>query len=97
MDNGSSLDREGRDVELVVNVVSARAEHIPAGSVLATIPAGFRPSKELDFACAVFTAQDYPMAGWVAVMPDGTVKVKDYISGGNMAAQFKAVCRYFVA
>lgn len=92
-DNGSSLEREGRDVELVVNVVTTGSAP-QVGEVLITIPESFRPKKELDFAAVAFTTESYPLSAWIAVMPDGTVRVKDYLSGGKVAYQFKAVCRF---
>ena len=39
----------------------------------------FAPSVELDFACVTFDDTSYPMAAWVAVMPDGRVMVKNYL------------------
>ena len=92
-DNGSSLEREGRDVELVVNVVTTGSAP-QVWDVLITIPESFRPKKELDFAAVAFTTESYPLSAWIAVMPDGTVRVKDYLSGGKVAYQFKAVCRF---
>ena len=91
-DLGSSLSKEGGDVELVVNIATTAG--VAVGDTMATIPAGFRPKNELDFAAAAFTTDSYPMSAWVAVMPDGRVAVKDYLSGGRVAYQFKAVCRY---
>lgn len=91
-DLGSSLGREGNDVELVINLATTAG--VAAGDTMATIPAGFRPPKELDFAAAAFTTDSYPMSAWVAIMPDGRVAVKDYLSGGRAAYQFKAVCRF---
>lgn len=94
-DNGCVLERYGYDVQLVVNVLSATS--ISSGQTLLTVPEGWRPSVELDIACALFDSTDYPIAGWVAVMPDGRVTVKDYLSGGREGRQVKAVCRFFTA
>ena len=94
-DRGCSIERSGGDVQLTLNVASGQAVWL--GQLLATVPAGWRPPVELDIACAFFDGADYPMAGWVAVMPDGRVMVKEYISGGRKGLQVKAVCRYYAA
>lgn len=93
-DYGCSLSRVGSTVELVVN--SIKTSSASANETILTIPADFAPPVELDFACVTFDESDYPMSAWVAVMPDGCVAVKDYISNGHSGRQFKAVCRYFV-
>lgn len=92
--NGCSLSRVGRTVELVVN--SIKTSSASDGEMILTIPADFAPSVELDFACCAFDESDYPMSGWVNVMPDGRVAVKNYLANGHNGRQFKAVCRYFV-
>lgn len=92
--NGCSLSRVGRTVELVVN--SIKTSSASDGETILTIPADFAPSVELDFACAAFDESNYPMSAWVAVMQDGRVAVKNYLANGHHGMQFKAVCRYFV-
>ena len=92
-DNGCSLSRVGRTVELVVN--SIKASSSSSGETILTIPKGFAPPVELDFACCAYDESDYPMSAWVAVMPDGRVAVKNYLANGHSGRQFKAVCRYF--
>lgn len=94
-DRGCSIERSGDDVQLILNVASGQAVWV--SKLLATVPDGWRPPVELDIACAFFDGADYPMAGWVAVMPDGRVMVKEYISGGRKGLQVKAVCRYYAA
>lgn len=92
--NGCSLSRIGSTVELVVNSIKASSAN--AGELILTIPKGFTPSVELDFACVAFDDLEYPMSAWVAAMPDGRVTVKNYLANGHSGQQFKAVCRYFV-
>ena len=92
-DNGCSLSRVGRTVELVVN--SIKASSASSGETILTIPTDFAPSVELDFACCAYDESDYPMSAWVAVMPGGRVTVKDYLANGRSGRQIKAVCRYF--
>lgn len=93
--NGCRLERHGADVQLVVNAL--RATSAPAGSAVLTLPEGYAPAVELDIACLLFDSSSYPMIGWVAVMPDGGVYVKNYLSDGHDGLQIKATCRYFAA
>lgn len=90
---GCSLSRIGSTVELVVN--SIKTSPASAGEPILTIPKGFAPPVELDFACVAFDESGYPMSAWVAAMPDGRVAVKNYLANGHSGRQFKAVCRYF--
>ena len=90
---GCSLSRVGRTVELVVNSIKTSSAN--ADETILTMPKDFAPSVELDFACVAFDDSAYPMAAWVAVMPDGRVAVKNYLANGHQGKQFKAVCRYF--
>ena len=90
---GCSLSRVGRTVELVVN--SIKTSSASDGELILTMQKDFAPSVELDFACVTFDDTSYPMAAWVAVMPDGRVAVKNYLANGHQGKQFKAVCRYF--
>ena len=90
---GCSLSRVGRTVELVVNSIKTSSAN--ADETILAMPKDFAPSVELDFACVAFDDSAYPMAAWVAVMPDGRVAVKNYLANGHQGKQFKAVCRYF--
>ena len=90
---GCSLSRVGRTVELVMNAI--KTSSATADDTILTIPTGFAPSAELNFACVAFDNTSYPMVAWVAVMPDGRVAVKNYLANGHTGLQFKAVCRYF--
>ena len=90
---GCSLSRVGSTVELVVN--SIKTSSASDGELILTMQKDFAPSVELDFACVAFDESSYPMAAWVAVMPDGRVMVKNYLANGHVGRQFKAVCRYF--
>lgn len=85
--NGCRLERHGADVQLVVNAL--RATSAPAGSAVLTLPEGYAPAVELDIACLLFDSSSYPMIGWVAVMPDGGVYVKNYLSDGHDGLQIK--------
>lgn len=93
-DNGSSIKRNSNTVELVINAIKSSSAQ--DGETIMTIPSEFAPDKELDFSCAVFNENDYPMIGWIAVMPDGVVKVKNYLANNMSGLQFKGVCRFFI-
>lgn len=93
-DNGSSIKRNSNTVELVINAIKSSSAQ--DGETIMIIPSEFAPDKELDFSCAVFNESDYPMIGWIAVMPDGVVKVKNYLANNKSGLQFKCVCRFFI-
>lgn len=93
-DNGGSIKRNSNTVELVINAIKSSSAQ--DGETIMTIPSEFAPDKELDFSCAVFNENDYPMIGWIAVMTDGVVKVKNYLSNNMSGRQFKCVCRFFI-
>lgn len=93
-DNGGSIKRNSNTVELVINAIKSSSAQ--DGETIMTIPSEFAPDKELDFSCAIFNENDYPMIGWIAVMPDGVVKVKNYLANNMSGRQFKGVCRFFI-
>lgn len=93
-DNGGSIKRNGNTAELVINAIKSSSAQ--AGETIMTIPSEFTPDKELDFSCVVFNESDYPMIGWIAVMPDGVVKVKEYLANNKSGLKFKCVCRFFI-
>ena len=93
-DNGGSIKRNNNTVELVINAIKSSSEQ--DGETIMTIPSEFAPDKELNFSCAVFNENDYPMIGWIAVMPDGVVKVKNYLANNKSGLQFKCVYRFFI-
>ena len=93
-DNGGSIKRNSNTVELVINAIKSSSAQ--DSETIMTIPSEFAPDKELDFSCAVFNESDYPMIGWIAVMPDGVVKVKNYLANNKSGLQFKCVCRFFI-
>ena len=93
-DNGGSIKRNSNTVELVINAIKSSSAQ--DGETIMTIPSEFAPNKELNFSCAVFNESDYPMIGWIAVMPDGVVKVKNYLANNKSGLQFKCVCKFFI-